>query len=146
MNDIKDFVTGASKDIAEMMNRFAMKMMDYCENQIYTAYTTECKNMWPIKSLNGEEIKDPVSGEPFSSKDPETLANQLRRSVGRPIDSEDPNTWSRTMRLWVDIKGLPNGDKIERAGRMLEVYGCRPWGKLKSDLGTPTGLKKAIGE
>jgi hypothetical protein len=104
----------------------ASNLSKNCLNYINNIYANESASYWPLNDGGGKPILDPDTGKPYEDKfNPKNLAHQLKSSITK-------NEFSRIVKIWVDTEGIADGEKFIRIGRMMEVYGCRPWGRLKS--------------
>jgi hypothetical protein len=140
VKDIFELIEDAKQDVLDVMDSVAYQLFEYTDSFIYNAYRKECPTFWPMYDEQGEEIKNPKTGEPFTEDErPERLAYLLRSQIRRGV-GDDPD--SRSIKVWVDVEGLPNEENLETVGRLLETFGCRPWTRLKADLDSDAGVKK----
>jgi len=99
--------------------------LDYSSNFIRNVYTKICPAFWPLQ-IDGQEIKDPVTGEEFTDDEaPENLIRYLNEMYSSDGDI-------RIARIWLDFDGHDKDGKLERSAKLQETFGCRPWGRLKS--------------
>jgi hypothetical protein len=135
LKDAKDLIKSVETDIVRVMDSVGYHLFNYSLSYIHNAYVGECSALWPMV-INGEEAKDPVTNENFTDKENPAVIAQLVRSSIRRNDND------RKIKVWVDTEGQPNDEKLQRAGRMMEVFGCKPWSKLKSELDSVQGILK----
>jgi hypothetical protein len=126
VRDAKHLKDTVSDDIVRLMDGVMWLALDYADNFVRDIYLHSCK--WPLADMEGKEMKDPITGEPLDYDMPQRLARYTKYELGKD------HALKRSFKLWVDVEGHPDKQKLLRAGRMLEVYDCRPWGRLKSNL------------
>lgn len=136
VNNFKDLFNKLDGDIIYALDNSAKKLINYSEDEISAAYRDRCT--WPLKDSDGNVIPNPTTGEPFMPKyNPGQLIERLKSSIVK-------DKFIRIAKIWVDLEGHKNAEIYETMGRLLEVYGCRPWGKLKSKFRATNGIKDAI--
>lgn len=125
----EDVMKAIHNSVVKLLDDTASILAQHSKQFVEQAYMGECMTLWPLRGPDGEEIIDPSTGDKFAeTENPESLAKLLSQSITR--DDE----FKRTATVMVDAQGAVNQDKIERSGRMIEVYGCKPWTRLKSSL------------
>ena len=119
--------------IEQHINNVANSLSKYSYDYVTTQYTTECPKTWPLRDENGDEVLDPVTGTKFGEEEsPEKLAPLVKEWDEKV--THDGVTYPAKVVVWVDATGRPNEEKLVRAGRMMELYGCKPWTNLKALL------------
>jgi len=139
VKDAKDLIKKARADVVRTMDSLAYHLYNYVDRFVYEAYRKECTQFWPIIDPETKEpLKNPDTGEAFlDDENPTRLAYLLR---GSHLKTDE---YSRAIKVWVDTVGLDDADALIKIGRLMEVYGCRPWSRLKSELSSADQIKKA---
>jgi hypothetical protein len=139
MSLFKKMAADIGRHISNVANALSTFSYDYTTTQ----YTEECPKSWPLKDGEGNEILDPVTGTKFGDEEsPEKLAHLVKERDEKV--THDGITYTAKVVVWVDATGRPNDEKIVRAGRMIELYGCKPWTKLKALLRNRDELSSII--
>lgn len=129
-----------SKELEENINKMMYNFISFSTDFVKRKYIEKCPRYWPLKDADGEEILDPETGTRFGEDEsPEKFAELIASDIEKK--SEGGITYINKAVVWVNANGLPNEDKLLRAGRMLELYGCKPWGELKQLLRSNEGSK-----
>jgi hypothetical protein len=138
IEDLKQLLAG---DISRLMDQTIWLAIDYADGYINRAYRGECQEFWPLM-VNGEEAVDPVTGEEFTEEEnPENILRYLDVSYAKISETIRSGT------IWINALGFPEAQKMERAARMQEIFGCRPWSKLKTQMSEQFGdIVKQHGE
>ena len=125
-------------DLIATLDGAAFKLAGYSNKFIDEKYRGECATFWPLRDSTKQLIPNPKTGEPFSKEfGPIELAQKLKTRITK-------GELKRIITVCVDLDGVRNADSHETAGRLMETFGCRPWGKLKSQLSSTTGIASAI--
>ena len=139
VKNVQELIGLAKQDIINTMDSVGYHLFNHTESFIYNAYRKECPVFWPMYDADGEPIKNPKTGAEFAEDErPDKLAHLLRSNIRREVGG-DPH--ARSVKVWVDTEGLPNAENMEIVGRLMEAYGCRPWGRLKSHMDSGAGIK-----
>jgi len=136
--DMRDLFGKMEADIVSALDDAALKLQGYTEDSVSHGYRKECETFWPLRMPDGEEIPNPHTGEPFGEEyKPELLAYKLKSRITK-------DELRRIVRVWVDLEGHKNADSLEAMGRLLELYGCHPWGKIKNKFMSAAGIADVI--
>ena len=135
VNDWGDLFARAEKDIVETMDSLGFHLYEYVDHTAYEAYRKECNAFWPVLDETGQPVKDTATGQEYE-EDPTQLAYLLKSKIVK-------DGFKRNIKVWVDTAGLKNAEALARVGKLMEVYGCRPWSRLKSELSSAAKIKQA---